>query len=78
MPAIKISATSGRENSGGGSSPLLSISRTCVPLRTTCDSLVCGHVLVVAMPSHFKHQNECSKNNGVMPNSSALNSEKMC
>src|SRR5690348_3415928 len=37
--SIRTCATSGRENSTGGSSPFPSISRTFVPDRNTCCSL---------------------------------------
>ena len=52
--STSTAATSGRLNSGGGDSPARSISRTFVPLSTTCDSAPCGHVLVDAMPSHAR------------------------
>ena len=42
---MRMSATSGRENSTGGRSPRPSISRTIVPERKTCASRSCGHVL---------------------------------
>jgi hypothetical protein len=37
---MRTSTTSGRLNSGGGYSPLASISRTFVPLKKTCARLV--------------------------------------
>lgn len=51
-PSIKIIATSGRVNSGGGVIPVLNISLTFVPDKVRCESLSCGHVLVVAIPWH--------------------------
>src|SRR5919204_260656 len=42
---MSTSATSGRENSTGGSSPLASSSRTFVPERKTWSSPPCGHVV---------------------------------
>ena len=47
---IKISATSGRENSCGGRWPALSMSRTFVPLRMTLSSGPCGQVLLLTRP----------------------------
>ena len=43
--SIRIAATSGRENSGGGNCPARSIARTCVPLRVTWLSGSWLHVL---------------------------------
>ena len=54
IPAIRMSATSGRENSRGGYSPRRSISRTRVPDRATCCSGPCGQVLAEAMPSQAR------------------------
>lgn len=51
-PSIKIVATSGRVNSGGGVIPFLNISLTFVPDKVICESLSCGHVLVVPIPWH--------------------------
>ena len=70
--------TSGRENSGGGYSPLESISRTLVPLMNTWCSLSWGQVLVVPIPWHSRQKKACSKNRGVSPISSSSNSSKMC
>ena len=52
MPSISTRATSARVNSGGGTSPLVSICRTCVPLSVTRADSSCGHVLVDAIPPH--------------------------
>src|SRR5215207_6571104 len=78
IPSMSTLTTSGRENSGGGYSPLPSISLTFVPEKKTCASLPCGHVLVVAIPSQLRQKKACSKKSGVMPNSSSSNSSKMC
>src|SRR5262249_45215191 len=75
--SIRTSATSGRENSTGGSSPAASSSRTFVPLRKTWSSAGCGHVFELAIDPHVLHQNECSKNIGSMSSSCATNSSKI-
>lgn len=49
IASIKIFATSGRENSAGGSSPRDNISRTFVPDRLTCVDASPGAVLAVAI-----------------------------
>src|SRR5882724_4183806 len=49
-PSASTWPTSGRLNSGGGSVPLRSISRTLVPESVTWDSASCGQVLGDAMP----------------------------
>ncbi len=49
-PSASTWPTSGRLNSGGGSVPLRSSSRTLVPESVTWDSASCGHVLGDAMP----------------------------
>ncbi len=55
IASMRILATSGRENSGGGSSPFWSISRTFVPERFTCVSGPPGAVLPVAIaPTVFE------------------------
>jgi hypothetical protein len=77
MASMRIWATSGRENSFGGFLPARSISRTFVPDRITRSSSPWGHVLGVAIWSHFLQKNECSKNSGVMPSSSGSNSSKI-
>src|SRR5436190_16468470 len=74
--SMSTSATSGRENSTGGNSPLPSISRTFVPDRNTCCSLSCGHVFADAIDPHDRHQKECSKNIGSMSSSCGSNSSK--
>src|SRR5690606_711885 len=75
--SIRMRATSGRENSGGGSSPAASMARTLVPLRKTCSSLPCGQVLAVAMLPHVRQKKECSNLSGVMPSSSGLKRSNM-
>ena len=54
-----------------------SISRTFVPDSETRVSLPWGQVFGDAMPSHYLHQNECSKFRVVMPNSPGSNSSKI-
>ena len=49
-PSASTWPTSGRLNSGGGSFPLRSSSRTLVPDSVTWDPASCGHVLGDAMP----------------------------
>src|SRR3712207_122645 len=51
-PSMRTSTTSGRENSGGGYSPLESISLTLVPEKKTWEEGSCGHVLAEAIPMH--------------------------
>ena len=51
IAAIKIRATSGRENSRGGSSPSASRARTLVPDSVTCSAESCGQVLFDAIAS---------------------------
>src|SRR5207247_10791884 len=46
--------TSGRLNSGGGSVPLRSSSRTLLPESVTWDSASCGQVLGDAMPPQHR------------------------
>lgn len=50
MPSIRISATSGRENSGGGYSPRASISCSLASERKTCEEGSWGQVLEETMP----------------------------
>ena len=64
--SIKISATSGRENSDGGLCPLASISLTFVPLKETISGFL-GAVLLLAMLSVFLHQKVFSNFNICMP-----------
>src|SRR5437762_3177114 len=75
--SMSTSATSGRENSTGGNSPLPSISRTFVPARNTWSSPECGHVFALAIEPQTLHQNECSKNIGSMSSSCGSNSSKI-
>src|ERR687884_132961 len=77
-PSMRTSTTSERLNSGGGYSPLKSISRTFVPERKTCEEGSCGQVLDEPMPPHSVQKNACSKKRGVIPSSSGSNSSKMC
>jgi len=58
MLSINIAATSGLENSGGGSWPFDSISLTFVPDRVTCSDESCGQVLFVAMEEQRRQKNE--------------------
>lgn len=60
MARIRMSATSGRENSIGGRSPRESISRTLVPESAMWCSLEWGQVFVEAIPSQRWHQKVCS------------------
>ena len=50
MASIKICATSGRLNSGGGSFPSFSNARTAVPLKLTRASGPCGQLFDEAIP----------------------------
>src|SRR5215211_5027098 len=77
-PSMSTSITSGRENSGGGYSPLESISRTFVPERKTCELGSCGQVFDEPMPPHSVQKNACSKKRGVIHSSPGSNSSKMC
>src|SRR5205809_1545319 len=70
IASINILATSGRLNSGGGSCPALSISRTLVPERLICSSGPLGLVLAVAIPPVRLHQKALSYLSGKMPRSS--------
>src|SRR2546421_11655762 len=68
-PSASTWPTSGLLNSGGGSVPLRSSSRTLVPERVTWDSASCGQVLGDAMPPQRWQENVCSKQMGGMPSS---------
>src|SRR5205814_9959103 len=74
---IRISATSGRENSTGGSCPSASSSRTFVPDRKTWSSPPCGQVFGVAICPQARQKNACSKNIGSIPSSCGSNSSKI-
>ena len=78
MASMRMSATSGRVNSTGGRSPLLSISRTLVPERNTLSSgLVAAAVLPEAIAPAILSQNECSNMSGVMRISSVVKFPKI-
>src|SRR5262249_37725517 len=51
IAAMRMRATSGRENSRGGSWPPASSSRTLVPESVTCSAESCGQVLFDAIAS---------------------------
>src|SRR5207302_11372250 len=75
--AMRTSATSGRENSTGGSTPAASSSRTFVPERKTYSSPPCGHVFGVAICPQTRQKNACSKNIGSISSSCGSNSSKI-
>ena len=52
--------------------PSRSKPRTFVPDKVRWSSLGCGQVLLEAMFPHVVQKKLCSKNSGVMPNSSAV------
>ena len=64
---IRMSATSGLENSCGGRSPAFRSSRTLVPLGATLCSGPCGQVLLLTTASHVLHQAVCSNFRIVTP-----------
>jgi hypothetical protein len=53
IASMRMRATSGRENSAGGSCPARSSSRTLVPDKMTRASAPCGHVFSDAMAAHL-------------------------
>src|SRR2546421_7271563 len=63
-PSASTCTTSGRLNSGGGSTPLRNISRTLLPDRMTWLAASCGQVLGDAMPPQRRQKNACSKRTG--------------
>src|SRR5205823_5693105 len=75
--SINTLATSGRENSAGGSSPAASSSRTFVPDRKTWSSPPCGQVFGVAICPQTRQKNACSKNIGSISSSCGSNSSKL-
>src|SRR5688572_10475813 len=64
---IRMSAISGRENSFGGRWPLLSSSRTFVPLGATLSPGPWGQVLLDTTAAHFVHHAVCSNFRIVTP-----------
>src|SRR5947209_19434893 len=68
---MRMSATSGRENSVGGRWPARSISRTLVPLGAILWSGPCGQVLLLTTAAHVLHQAVCSNLRMVTPMSLA-------
>src|SRR5262249_353609 len=77
IAVMSTSATSGRENSGGGSSPFPNISRTLVPERLTCDSGPPGAVLAVPICPVTREKKAFSNLRGWIPNSPEANSSKI-
>src|SRR2546421_838391 len=63
-PSASTCTTSGRLNSGGGSTPLRNISRTLLPDRMTWLAASWGQVLGEAMPPQRRQKNVCSKRTG--------------
>src|SRR5204863_2266460 len=66
---ISTSATSGRENSTGGRSPLASMSRTCVPDRLIWSPSFLGYVLGLTIPPADLLHAVCSTLRIVFPRS---------